>query len=73
MHVTSLCKNIVLSETSEMQKIHNSLYMTFPEEVNLQRQEAHLWLPGDGEWGLAADEHWGVRWSDGSVLKLNFR
>lgn len=51
MHVTSLCKNIVLSETSQMQKIYNSLYMTFPEQVNLQRQEAHLWLPGDGGMG----------------------
>ena len=64
-------QNIMLSEISQMQKIYNFLYLKFPVEANLQRRKAGQWLPGDGEWGWAANGCWEVCWSDGSVLKLN--
>ena len=43
----------MLSETNQMQKLHNSLYMEILEEANLQREKIGWWVSSAEERGLA--------------------
>lgn len=46
-------ENMMLSETNQMQKLHNSLYMEILEEANLQREKIGWWVSSAEERGLA--------------------